>query len=85
MFGVESSFGGTLLEAVERGGKGEKSLGKHAVAALLNAASPDVNYAFTTGEVIRMVQDAYEEDDFDPARKVLEKENKRGCPIEDDD
>jgi hypothetical protein len=80
-FGVASTFGGTLLDVLEQGGGGEKALGKHAVAALLNAASPAVRYAYTEGQIIQMVNDAYGSENFDPVRKELEQANKQGCPL----
>ena len=39
VFGVVASFDKTLLEALWQGGGGEKALGRHAVAALLNTTS----------------------------------------------
>jgi hypothetical protein len=80
-FGVRSSFGGTLLEALERGGGGEKALARQGVAGLLNAATSEVSYGLTTGQVIQMVRDTYGSGDFDPASKELEQANKQGCPL----
>ena len=81
VFGVGSSFGGTLLDALKRGGGKEKALGRHAVAALLNADGSGVVYAFTEGEVIQKVQDAYASGDFNGVKGQLETENERGCPL----
>ena len=63
MFGVNVtlSVGGanaTLLDALNSGGGGINALARHAVAAPLNASSPDVDSDFTTAEVIALVQDA---------------------------
>ena len=80
VFGVSSSFGGTLLDALKRGGGKEKALGRHAVAALLNAGS-GVDYAFTEAGVIQMVQDAYSSGDFNGVKDELATENERGCPL----
>jgi hypothetical protein len=83
VFGVTSSFGPTftLLDALKQGGGGEKALGRHAVAALLNSANPDVSYAFTEAEVIALVQAAYASGDFKDAKKLLEEQNQSGCPL----
>lgn len=80
VFGVTSSFGGTLLEALKRGGGKEKALGRHAVAALLNAAS-SVYYDLTEDEVKEAVQDAYASGDFNGVKGDLEELNELGCPL----
>jgi len=79
-FGVTSSFGGTLLDAVRRGGGGENALGRHAVAALLNAASGNVEFDLTTGEVIALVQAAYASGEFEDAKDELEPFNEQTAP-----
>jgi hypothetical protein len=81
VFGVNASFNKTILGALTQGGGGEKALGRHAVAALLNAANPDVSYAFTEAEVIAMVQKAYATGDFEGTKNALEAENEQGCPL----
>lgn len=81
VFGVDASFDKTLRGALKQGGGGEKALGRHAVAALLNASSLDVSYAFTEAEVIAVVQDAYASGDFEGVKNQLAAENKQGCPI----
>jgi hypothetical protein len=63
----------TLLAALKQGGGGYKALGRHAVAALLSAAHPDVNYGLTEAEVIAAVQ-AGDKD-------TLEMYNEMGCPL----
>jgi hypothetical protein len=81
VFGVSASFGDlTLFEVLWQGGGHEKSLGRQAVAALLNAANPDVSYAYTTGGVIDIVQDAYASGDWNGAKAGLEAENDN-CPL----
>lgn len=79
IFGVD--YGKTLLKALKQGGGHEKALGRHATAALLNAGNPQVDYAFTTGQIIQMVQDAYATGDFEGAKNKLEHENESGCPL----
>ncbi|HUU84139.1 MAG TPA: hypothetical protein VM243_11610 [Phycisphaerae bacterium] len=48
----------TLEQAINQGGGGVKALGRHAVAALLNAAHPDIDFGLTVAEVISLVQGA---------------------------
>jgi hypothetical protein len=81
VFGVDASFTKTLLGALEQGGGGEKALGRHAVAALLNATSPDVAYPITEAQVIAIVKSAYETGKFELAKRGLEKLNQLGCPL----
>lgn len=81
VMGVDSSFD-TLLDGVSAKGGGENALARHAVAALLNAASSDVDYEYTTGEVIALVQDAYASGDFESAKNLLEAQNEAGCPLD---
>lgn len=80
-FGVNASFTLTLVEAAGQGGGGEKALGRHAVAALLNSASAGVDYEYTTAEVIALVQGAYVSGNFESAKDLLEGENEQGCPL----
>jgi hypothetical protein len=72
----------TLLGALWSGGGGENALGRQAVAALLNAAHPRVDYYYTEDEVIDIVQDAYNRGNFENAKNRLEKHNDRNnCPL----
>ncbi len=80
-FAVVSSFGGTLLEALNRGGGGENALGRHAVAALLNAAHPAVSYDLSVPQVIAAVGAAYASGDFEGTKNTLAAFNEQGCPI----
>jgi hypothetical protein len=79
VFGVP--YDKTLLEALKTGGGQEKALGRHAVAGLLNAANPDVSYAFTEAQIIALVQEAWATGDFESAKNLLSFENEQGCPI----
>lgn len=57
------------------------NLGFHAVAALLNAAHPNVNYGYTPLEVITLFQNSVvngQEADLKDALAML---NERGCPL----
>jgi hypothetical protein len=71
----------TLGQALELGGGGENALARHAVAALLNAASGDVNFEFTVAQVINKVQEAIETGNVEEVKNELEDENERGCPL----
>ncbi len=81
VFGVDASFDKDLLGALQQGGGGEKALGRHAVAALLNSASGGVSYDYSTADVIALVQEAYASGDFEGAKNLLEAANESGCPL----
>ena len=93
VFGVNVTLGGTggqplltnptLIQALNAGGGGENALARHAVAALLNAASPDVDSDFTTAQVIALVQDAYTAGGLSMAQvqALLSESNEDGCPL----
>jgi hypothetical protein len=73
----------TLLEVMrELNGNGDPistNLGFHAVAALLNAAHPSVNYGYTAGEIISLFKNNLSR----PAelKDSLAMLNERGCPL----
>lgn len=83
VFGVNNSRDSdlNLEQAVWMKGGHEKALIRHATAALLNAAHPDVDYAYTEAEVIAMVQDAYSSGDFNGVKNLLEAQNELGGEI----
>jgi hypothetical protein len=81
VFGVDTSFNLDLLGALKQGGGGERALGRHAVAGLLNSASGGVSYDYSTAEVIALVQDAYASGDFEGAKNPLAAANESGCPL----
>ena len=67
------------------GGGGLNALARHAVAALLNAADPDVDpdpLFDTTAEVIAAFQDAFDSGDFQPTKNLFAASNEAGCPID---
>lgn len=73
-----------LLEVLKTGGGGEQALGRHSVAALLNAASADVSYDVFVADLISAVQDAYAEgtkDAFNSLKDELEGFNEQNCPL----
>jgi hypothetical protein len=78
VFGVNDPDNPTLLQALRRGGGGYKALGRHAVAALLNAASQNVSYLYTRPEIISMVQSAYSTGKYDPIKNLFEAQNELG-------
>ena len=72
----------TLLQALWANGGGINALARHAVAALLNASSFEVAYAYTVGQIIDMVQAAIDSGDYGPAKDMLEEENDpTPCPL----
>jgi ribosomal protein L31 len=79
VFGVGPDL--ALGDAVELGKGGESALVRHAVAALLNAASPDVSYAMTEAEIIDLVQQAFDSGDFEAAKDLLDELNNSGCGL----
>ena len=81
-FGVDA-FGPalTLLEAAAQGGGGLAALGRHAVAALLNASHAEVSYSLTADAVILLVQDAVSSGDFESTKDLLADFNEDGCPL----
>lgn len=70
---------GTAFESLG-GDPVSTNLGFHAVAALLNAAHPDVNYGYTVGEIVTLFQNNYLSN---PAglKDSLEMLNERECPL----
>ena len=81
VFGVSLFDDLTLLGALRQGGGKEKALGRHAVAALLNASSSDVSYEFSAASVIAMVQAAVASGDYEYTKNMLAYENEMGCPL----
>jgi hypothetical protein len=80
----ESAFGTTtLLDVVKLGGGGLNALGRHTVAALLNAANPDVDYGMTAAQVIAKFNAAYPGSSaaYEALKNEFEAANERGCPL----
>ena len=84
VFGVHDRDNPTLLEALRRGGGGSHAFARQAVAALLNAAHPEIDYAFSVAEVLAMTQTAYAGDkqERDALKDLLEAENSKGLTEE---
>jgi hypothetical protein len=92
VFGKSAAFrvGDMTLLQVLRGGGGSgaegaaRTLGRAAVAALLNASHPDVAYPWTPAEVVEAVNAAFETGARDTMLKLaddLDADNNLGCPI----
>lgn len=56
-----------------------ENLGFHAVAALLSAAHPSVNYGYTSGEIIDLFKNNL--DRPEELKSTLDRLNNRGCPL----
>lgn len=84
VFMVTSTENWTLLEALKAKGGGENALGRHAVAALLNASNPDVDYKYDVDQVKAMVQAAYASGDFESIKDGFEEQNELGCTAKGD-
>ena len=78
----EDAFPGmTLVQVAAQGGGGLKALGRHTVAALLNAASGGVDFGMTTTEVINAFNAVYPGGDYETLKDVLAGLNEAGCPL----
>jgi hypothetical protein len=79
----EDAFPGlTLLDVLSLQGGGLNALGRHTVAALLNVASGDVDYAYThTATVIDAFNNAYPGGDYEGLKNIFAGFNELGCPI----
>jgi hypothetical protein len=79
----------TLLQALSGGGGSSLTAAKallihHAVAALLNSTHPDVDYAFTTAQIIAWTSEALASSDRDAIlslKSLFDAENNRGCTV----
>ena len=80
----ENAFPGrTLLQVVKGGGGGLRALGRHTVAALLNSASPGVDYGPTSQDVIDMFNAVYPgtKKDYTTLKDIFQDLNESGCPL----
>jgi hypothetical protein len=83
-FGVDTPNTGDLqlLDALKAGGGVEAALWRHATAALLNAASPDVGYLYHLPQtVISEVQRAYNTGKLEEVKDQFKAANKAVCPL----
>ncbi|MCU7919504.1 MAG: DUF4215 domain-containing protein [Candidatus Thiodiazotropha sp. (ex Epidulcina cf. delphinae)] len=80
----EDAFPGqTLLGVMHNGGGGMNALGRHTVAALLNAASTDVNYGQTASAVVDTFNAVYpgSKDEYNSAKDDFQYDNERDCRL----
>jgi hypothetical protein len=85
LFGVVTGSYMDLLDALKAKGGGENALGRHAVAALLNAAKFGEAYPYPVNGVdgiVDMVQTAYASGDFETAKDLFAAANEAGCPLD---
>lgn len=71
----------TLPQVAAQGGGGLNALGRHTVAALLNAASSGVDYDLTVAQVIAMFDAAYASGDYETTKDIFAGYNEQGCPL----
>ena len=72
----------TLIQAADLGGGGLAALARHAVAALLSAGDPDVEFQLTEAEVVGLVQSALAPGgDVEGTKNFLAMLNELGCPL----
>jgi hypothetical protein len=80
----EDAFPGmTLLEVLKQGGGGLKALGRHSVAALLNASSCNTKYDLTVPEVIDLFNDLHpgSKSGYNSLKDFFQGFNEQGCPL----
>jgi cysteine-rich repeat protein len=71
----------TLARAVRLRGGGLNALGRHAVAALLNAASDDVSYDRTPEMVIASFNAAFASGGYEALKDIFASFNEQTCPL----
>ena len=72
----------TLLAGLQQGGGQLDALTRHAIAAVLSAAHPDIDYPLTVDEIVDMVNDAYLGlTDVEDLKNDLDTFNNLGCDI----
>jgi hypothetical protein len=71
--------GMTLLQVLELGGGGLNALGRHTVAALLNAAAGIG--PLSTADVISAFNSVFPGGDYETLKNFFEGLNEAGCPL----
>jgi hypothetical protein len=73
----------SLVEVLRQGGGGLKALGRHVVAALLNASSSGVAYEMTPAYIIERFNNVYpaSRHDYNTLKDMLAYYNERHCPL----
>ena len=80
----EDAFPGmTLLDVLGQGGGDLNALGRHTVAALLNGANPNVDYAYSASEVIQLFNDVFPGGVYEALKAQFSSANEQGCPNPD--
>ncbi len=80
----EDAFPGlTLGEVVQMKGGGLNALGRHVVAALLNAGSSDVSYEYRTSTIIEDFNNVFPstKKEYNSLKHELDALNNEGCPL----
>ncbi len=77
----------TLVEVLEGKGGGLTALGRHTVAALLNAANPEVGYDLAQQQVVDAFNDVFpgSKDEYENLKDYFEGLNEQGCPLNNSD
>jgi hypothetical protein len=70
-----------MVDVLKLKGGGLNALGRHAVAALLSSASADVDYPYTTTEVIAAFNLVYPGGAYGTLKDILQDANELGCPL----
>ena len=79
----ENAFPGmTLLQVLQNGGGGLDALGRHTVAALLNAGNDDVAFELSAASVISSFNAAFPGGDYEALKNRFAGLNERVCPID---
>ncbi|CAG0947411.1 hypothetical protein ANRL1_04078, partial [Anaerolineae bacterium] len=82
VFGVEIPGYKTLHDALCSTGDGDIGMMREAVAGLLNACKPSVDYAYTKEQVISMTQQACSSGNYEPTKYALKSCNDLGAKID---
>ena len=82
IFGVDvPNTAPTLLQALAEGGGAVDALLRHSTAALLNAANPYVDYAYTQAQIISMVQAAFANGSYESTKNLFATQNELGADL----
>ena len=66
---------------VSNGGGGLDALGRHTVAALLNAGAGAPAYPLTTAQVIAAFDAAFASGNYETQKNIFARYNELGCPL----
>ncbi|MGH7470482.1 MAG: hypothetical protein ACRENP_21260, partial [Longimicrobiales bacterium] len=82
VFGVNAYPGKTLLQMINNTGGGPSiQLGRHAVASLLSAAHPDLNFPLSPAQVIADFNAAWSSGNYEAQKNIFDALNNAGCPL----